>query len=70
MSSFWRVSGDTGASPPVMPLDDIETPLEYIISSNLGQQVSIFGTDPAQIGALVDLLVNQVCRVNFNCDGQ
>jgi glyceraldehyde-3-phosphate dehydrogenase (NADP+) len=55
---------------PVVAFDDIETPLDYVITSDHGQQVSIFGTDAAQIGALVDPLVNQVCRVNLNCQCQ
>jgi acyl-CoA reductase-like NAD-dependent aldehyde dehydrogenase len=55
---------------PVMAFDDIETPLEYVITSEHGQQVSIFGTDPGQIGSLVDPLVNQVCRVNLNSQCQ
>lgn len=55
---------------PVTPFDDVETALQYVITSDHGQQVSIFGTDPAQIGALVDPLVNQVCRVNLNCQCQ
>ena len=55
---------------PVMPFDDVETALEYVITSDHGQQVSIFGSDPGQIGALVDPLVNQVCRVNINCQCQ
>jgi glyceraldehyde-3-phosphate dehydrogenase (NADP+) len=55
---------------PITPFDDVETALQYVITSEHGQQVSIFGTDPAQIGALVDPLVNQVCRVNLNCQGQ
>ena len=55
---------------PVMPFDDVEEALEYIISSDHGQQVSVFGTDPAQVGALIDPLVNQVCRVNINCQCQ
>lgn len=55
---------------PVMPYDDVETALEYVITSDHGQQVSIFGSDAAQIGALVDPLVNQVCRVNINCQCQ
>ena len=38
--------------------------------SDHGQQVSIFGADPEQIGALVDPLVNQVCRVNINSQCQ
>jgi acyl-CoA reductase-like NAD-dependent aldehyde dehydrogenase len=55
---------------PVMPFDDVETALDYVITSDHGQQVSIFGNDPVQIGALVDPLVNQVCRVNLNCQCQ
>ena len=55
---------------PVMPFDDLETALQYVITSDHGQQVSIFGADPQQIGALVDPLVNQVCRVNLNCQCQ
>jgi len=55
---------------PVAPFEDIETALDYVISSDHGQQVSIFGTDPDQIAALVDPLVNQVCRVNLNAQCQ
>jgi len=55
---------------PVMPFDDVETALDYVITSDHGQQVSIFGSDPQQIGALVDPLVNQVCRVNLNAQCQ
>jgi glyceraldehyde-3-phosphate dehydrogenase (NADP+) len=42
----------------------------YITESNYGQQVSIFGTDSGQIAALIDPLVNQVCRVNINSQCQ
>lgn len=58
---------------PVIPaaaFEDIETALDYVISSDHGQQVSIFGNDPDQIARLVDPLVNQVCRVNLNCQCQ
>jgi hypothetical protein len=55
---------------PVMPFDDVETALDYVITSEHGQQVSVFGSNPEQIGALVDPLVNQVCRVNINCQCQ
>lgn len=55
---------------PVAPFDDVETALDYVTTSEHGQQVSIFGSDPAVIGALVDPLVNQVCRVNLNCQCQ
>ncbi|MGZ5869558.1 MAG: NADP-dependent glyceraldehyde-3-phosphate dehydrogenase, partial [Croceibacterium sp.] len=59
-----------GPIVPVMPFDELETALQYVITSDHGQQVSIFGSDPQQIGALVDPLVNQVCRVNINCQCQ
>jgi len=55
---------------PVTPYSEVEEALEYVVTSDHGQQVSIFGSDPGQIGALVDPLVNQVCRVNINCQCQ
>ena len=59
-----------GPIVPVMPFDDVETALDYVITSEHGQQVSIFSQDPDRIGKLVDPLVNQVCRVNINCQCQ
>ncbi|HET6388439.1 NADP-dependent glyceraldehyde-3-phosphate dehydrogenase [Hyphomicrobium sp.] len=59
-----------GPIVPVMAFDDVETALEYVITSEHGQQVSIFSEDPETIGKLVDPLVNQVCRVNVNCQCQ
>jgi glyceraldehyde-3-phosphate dehydrogenase (NADP+) len=59
-----------GPIVPVMAYRDVDDALEYVTTSDHGQQVSIFGNDPAQIGALVDPLVNQVCRVNINCQCQ
>src|SRR5947207_1277818 len=55
---------------PVMAFVKVEDALEYVVTSDHGQQVSVFGSDPGQIGALVDPLVNQVCRVNINCQCQ
>jgi len=55
---------------PVTPFETIEAALDYVITSDHGQQVSIFGSNPEQIAALVDTLVNQVCRVNINCQCQ
>jgi len=55
---------------PVMVYDEVQEVLDYVITSEHGQQVSIFGSDPAEIGALVDPLVNQVCRVNINSQCQ
>ncbi|MCU0392581.1 MAG: NADP-dependent glyceraldehyde-3-phosphate dehydrogenase [Thermoflexibacter sp.] len=55
---------------PIAPFDDIEEPIQYMIESEHGQQLSIFGTDPEQIANLIDPLVNQVCRVNINAQCQ
>jgi glyceraldehyde-3-phosphate dehydrogenase (NADP+) len=55
---------------PVVPFEDIEQPMQYIIESNFGQQVSLFGKDPDTLARLVDPLVNQVCRVNLNSQCQ
>lgn len=59
-----------GPVVPVIPFDDIEVPIKYIIESNYGQQVSIFGNDADVIADLIDPLVNQVCRVNINSQCQ
>ena len=55
---------------PIVAFDDIETPIQYIVDSDYGQQVSIFGTDADLIASLLDPLVNQVCRVNINSQCQ
>lgn len=55
---------------PVVPFEDIETPINYIVDSNYGQQVSIFGQDADTIASLIDPLVNQLCRVNINSQCQ
>lgn len=55
---------------PVASFKDISEPLNYVIDSNYGQQVSIFGRDSGRIAKLVDPLVNQVARVNINCQCQ
>ena len=55
---------------PILAFDGIKEPIEYMINSNYGQQVSIFGGDPDRIAHLIDPLVNQVCRVNINSQCQ
>ncbi|WP_299485640.1 NADP-dependent glyceraldehyde-3-phosphate dehydrogenase [Acaryochloris sp. IP29b_bin.137] len=55
---------------PVVPYDNIETPIDYIVNSDYGQQVSIFGQDTDAITNLIDPLVSQVCRVNLNSQCQ
>lgn len=55
---------------PVVVFDELNEPIEYLIKSSHGQQVSIFGTDANQIAHLLDHLVNQVSRVNVNAQCQ
>ena len=59
-----------GPIVPIVSFTDLQEPIDYMISSNYGQQVSIFGTDSQQISYLIDGLVNQVSRVNINVQCQ
>ena len=55
---------------PVIAFKNISEPIDYMIHSSYGQQVSIFGSDAEQMARLIDPLVNQVCRVNINSQCQ
>jgi glyceraldehyde-3-phosphate dehydrogenase (NADP+) len=66
---LWREE-QFGPVIPVVPFDEVEAPIRYVVDSNFGQQLSIFGRDAATIARLVDPLVNQVCRVNLNSQCQ
>lgn len=55
---------------PIVPFTDLEEPIQYLIASTHGQQVSIFSNDTEETAALIDPLVNQVSRVNINCQCQ
>lgn len=59
-----------GPVVPVIPFREVETAIRYIEESDYGQQVSIFGRDPQILANLIDHLVNQVSRVNLNCQCQ
>lgn len=59
-----------GPVVPVTSFNNIEEPLDYVTTSDYGQQVSVFGTNPQLVATLIDPLVNQVCRVNLNCQCQ
>ncbi|MFO0695671.1 MAG: NADP-dependent glyceraldehyde-3-phosphate dehydrogenase [Polyangiales bacterium] len=59
-----------GPVVPVVPFSDVEEALEAIVHSSYGQQASVFGRDPDTVAQLVDVLVNQVCRVNLNAQCQ
>jgi acyl-CoA reductase-like NAD-dependent aldehyde dehydrogenase len=55
---------------PVVPYESLEQPIEYIIDSTHGQQVSIFSNDVEELSSSIDPLVNQVSRVNINSQCQ
>ena len=55
---------------PVIAFDDVEEPIQYLIESTHGQQVSVFSNDADEVASLIDPLVNQVSRVNINCQCQ
>ncbi len=59
-----------GPVVPIAAFADIDEPMNYVIQSDYGQQVSLFGSDADVIADLIDPLVNQVCRVNINSQCQ
>ncbi|MEG1039277.1 MAG: NADP-dependent glyceraldehyde-3-phosphate dehydrogenase [Pseudomonas sp.] len=59
-----------GPVVPVVPYRDLSTVIDYVLDSDFGQQLSIFGTNPAEVGRLVDTFANQVGRINLNAQCQ
>jgi glyceraldehyde-3-phosphate dehydrogenase (NADP+) len=59
-----------GPVVPIVPFDDDMQPIDYVVNSNYGQQVSIFGQDSKRIAKLMDAFVNQVGRINLNSQSQ
>lgn len=59
-----------GPVVPIVPYRDLETVIDYVLESDFGQQLSIFGTNAAQVGRLIDAFANQVGRINLNAQCQ
>jgi glyceraldehyde-3-phosphate dehydrogenase (NADP+) len=59
-----------GPVVPIVPYGEIGEAVDYLVDSNFGQQVSIFGKDPKVIGHLIDEFSNQVGRINLNTQCQ
>jgi glyceraldehyde-3-phosphate dehydrogenase (NADP+) len=59
-----------GPVVPIVPYTNIEEVIDYVVQSDFGQQLSIFGKDPEAIGHLIDDLANQVGRININAQCQ
>lgn len=58
---------------PVVPIgtyDDDQEAIDAIVESPFGQQVSLFGKDPARLGKFIDACAHQVGRINLNAQCQ
>ncbi|MBF9223281.1 NADP-dependent glyceraldehyde-3-phosphate dehydrogenase [Hymenobacter ruricola] len=65
----WREE-QFGPVVPVASFAKVDEAIQYIIDSDHGQQVSIFGSESKEVADLIDQLVNQVSRVNINAQCQ
>lgn len=59
-----------GPVVPVCSYRDEQEFLDFVATSNYGQQAAIFGKDPKKMSRLIDALANSVCRINLNCQCQ
>ncbi|HEY8936118.1 MAG TPA: NADP-dependent glyceraldehyde-3-phosphate dehydrogenase [Cyclobacteriaceae bacterium] len=59
-----------GPVVPIVPFDKDEEAINYVVNSNFGQQVSIFGKDSKRVAKIMDAFVNQVGRINLNTQSQ
>jgi acyl-CoA reductase-like NAD-dependent aldehyde dehydrogenase len=55
---------------PIVPFASLSEPVEYIMNSPYGQQVSIFSQDTDAVSLLIDTLANQIGRINLNSQCQ
>jgi glyceraldehyde-3-phosphate dehydrogenase (NADP+) len=59
-----------GPIVPIVSYSSDEEAIQYVVNSNFGQQVSIFGTDSKRVAKLMDAFCNQVGRINLNTQSQ
>jgi glyceraldehyde-3-phosphate dehydrogenase (NADP+) len=55
---------------PIVPFDNDEEPVNYVLNSHFGQQLSLFGKDSRRIARYIDDFSNQVGRINLNTQCQ
>jgi glyceraldehyde-3-phosphate dehydrogenase (NADP+) len=72
VKSSMRVYAEEQFGPivPIVPYSDDQMPIDYVINSNYGQQVSIFGRESSHVAMFMDAFVNQVGRINLNVQCQ
>jgi glyceraldehyde-3-phosphate dehydrogenase (NADP+) len=68
-AALWGVE-QFGPVCPISTYTDDDELFDYVTASPYGQQASVFGRDAAKVGPFVDVLVNQLCRVNLNAQCQ
>jgi glyceraldehyde-3-phosphate dehydrogenase (NADP+) len=59
-----------GPTVPVATYSNIEEVYQFFENCPYGQQAAVFGQNPDTLGPLLDILVNQVSRVNINSQCQ
>jgi glyceraldehyde-3-phosphate dehydrogenase (NADP+) len=64
MKIYWEEQ--FGPVIPLVPYDKIEAPIDYVIRSPFGQQLSVFGTEVRSLARLVHSVKSQVSRININ----
>ena len=55
---------------PIVPFENDDEPVRYVLNSHFGQQLSLFGKDSKLIGHYIDAFANQVGRMNINTQCQ
>jgi glyceraldehyde-3-phosphate dehydrogenase (NADP+) len=72
VDSSMRIYAEEQFGPivPIVPFTDDKEAIDYVINSNYGQQVSIFGRESERVAKLMDAFVNQVGRINLNVQCQ
>jgi glyceraldehyde-3-phosphate dehydrogenase (NADP+) len=72
VNSSMRVYHEEQFGPvvPIVPFDTDEEPVNYVLNSNFGQQVSLFGRDSRRMARFIDDFSNQVGRINLNTQCQ
>jgi len=51
---------------PIASFKEDKEIFQYLAESQYGQQASVFSDNPERVGSFIDILVNQVSRVNIN----
>lgn len=55
---------------PVVPFEQDTEPVQFVVNSNYGQQVSVFGKSGKVLARYIDAFTNQVGRININTQCQ